>query len=317
MTAPHLDDEQLSLLLDGQDVDPDGRAHVEDEGCAACGARLADLRAARDAVAAATVAPLPADLLDRLVATALDAPAVADVVPLSSARRRRLAAPPPAWLLGAVAGIALLVGVAGVFRAVDISGSGDDSSLASLKATDSSAEESAEGAARRLPAAADTASAAGAPATDPEVVAGDLGDQDDPALLARAVDGLLAQPTVSGFAARATSGSAAEANSESDGPVADEDTAGAGTGGGAPSGATAPPASTAPVDRARCRPQADAIGAGRFGALVSTVTVRWKGAPAEVLVFQLAQPPTPDAPETRQALVLARPGCALLAEARF
>ena len=265
------------------------------------------LRSARDEVAAATVAPLPVDVLDRLVSTALDAPPVADVIPLTSARRRRLSTPPPAWLLGAVAGIALLVGVAGVFRAVDLSGSRDDSSIA-LDGGDSASEESGEGAAARSVPTAGTAAAGGTFAPDPELVAGDLGDQEDPTTLAAAVGGLLLQPTtgaVSEFSARESAAAAPQA----DASTAANDSAAGGA------SAAAPPASTIPRDRAQCRAQGDTIGAGRFGALLSTATLRWKGEPAEVLVFELAQPPTPDSPASRQALVLARPGCRLLAEA--
>ena len=307
MTDPHLDDAQLSLLLDGLEVA--GRAHVE-AGCATCGDRLAALRAARDAVAGATVAPLPADVLDRLVATALDATAAeAEVVPLGADRpraRQGWATPPPAWLVGAAAGIALLVGVAGVLRAAsDLSGSGDDASLATM----ADGERDTGTANRALPpgAAADSAGTAAAGATvasDPELVVGDLADQDDPAVLARALEGLTmkavptagALSTTSEFAARQAAPAADAASEES---------------------VTAPPVTTIPPDRAQCRVQADAIGAGRFGALLSTATLRWKGQPAEVLVFRLAEPSSPDAPETRQALVLSRPGCELLADPRF
>jgi hypothetical protein len=47
VTDPHLDDEQLSLLLDGLEID--GRAHMEDEACTRCRDRLAALQGARDA----------------------------------------------------------------------------------------------------------------------------------------------------------------------------------------------------------------------------------------------------------------------------
>ncbi|HVF31674.1 MAG TPA: hypothetical protein VM933_01445 [Acidimicrobiales bacterium] len=320
MTDPHLDDEQLSLLLDGLDVD--GRAHVDaDAGgapCATCRRRLAALRAARAAVAGALVPPLPADVLDRLVTAALDAPPVsaADVVPLSS-RRRRLTTPPPAWLIGAAAGIAVLVGVAGVFRAVDLSGSGDgdDAGLAITAADEESAPTDGDVAGRELPAAG-SAAVGGSAASDPEDVIGDLADVDDPAERALALDGLMPTPTADplsttqDFAAREatptagrTSGATADSTTENDASAA---------------ASPAPPATTIAVARAQCRAQADAIGAGRFAALLSTATLRWRGTPAEVLVFRLAEPSSPDAaPETRQALVLSRPGCELLADPRF
>lgn len=305
MTDPHLDDEQLSLLLDGVDVD--GRAHVDAGECARCADRLAALRGARDLVADSSVPPLPADVLDRLVATALDAPAVADVVPLSAApSRRRLLAPPPAWLLGAAAGIAALVGVAGLLQATDM-GSGDDAgSLANMTAADeSSGEEGGEADASKefsgsgTGGAAPGAAAASAP-FDPEVVTLDLADQDDPAALAAAL-GNVTTITGSPTAAFSARESAADASAESEDSLT----------------RAAPPATTGPVDRAQCRAAADSIGAGRFAGLLSTATVRWKGEAAEVLVFRLAEPSTDEPPLTRQALVLARPGCRLLADPRF
>jgi hypothetical protein len=300
VTDPHLDDEQLSLLLDGVDVD--GRAHVSEGGCPACAERLTALRAARDAVASAAVAPLPVDLLDRLVAAALDAPAVAEIVPMTAApRRRRLSAPPPAWLIGAAAGVAALVGVAGLLRAVDVT-SGDDagSSMASLANDESSASDldAAKGAAGATAGASRT-DAAGP--VDPEVVSADLADQDDPAALAQVLRATpLAGDLTTAFAAR----DAASA------PTADVAPAESSAGG------ASAPTSTAPGDRAQCRAQAEEIGAGRFAGLLSTATLRWKGQAAEVLVFRLIEP-SADGSITRQALVLSRPACALLADPRF
>lgn len=321
MTEPHLDDEQLSLLLDG--LAADGRAHVEDGVCEPCAARLASLRTARDAVAAAVVAPLPADVVDRVVGAALDAPvvapALADVVPMAaSPRRRRRTTPPPAWLLGAAAGIAVLVGVAGVLRVADPPGSGDDEAGLATTAADQAAEaeSSVGGGAPQLPAAG-TAATGTVAAVDPERVIGDLADVDDAVELALALDGLRLSP-----AAAAPSSTSNFPARQSSSPVA-----GSGATGGAAASeeattdkaaaASPAPATTAPADRAQCRPEADAIGAGRFAALLSTATLRWKGQTAEVLVFRLAEPSAPDAPETRQALVLSRPGCQLLADPRF
>ena len=302
VTDPHLDDEQLSALLDGVDVD--GRAHVD--ACATCGARLASLRAARDALAGAAVAPLPPDVLDRIVDAAIDAPVGADVVSLDSPRRRRLTTPPPAWLIGAAAGVAVLVGFAGVLRAADRSGSDRGAASLAITADDDESTTAAEGR---------TSPVVGSAPADPEVVIGDLADVDDPAQLAIALDGLTLTTT-------------ADAMAPTSGYAAREAAPTGGAGGGAPSvvadsaaadkaAATAPPATTIAVARAQCRAQADAIGAGRLAALLSTATLRWKGEPAEVLVFRLAEPSSPDAPQTRQALVLSRPGCALLADPRF
>ena len=308
MTTPHLDDEQLSLLLDGDDAP--ARAHLDDAACERCRDRLDALARARDVVASATVPPLPLEVLDALVGTALDASPAADVVPLAAARssRRRLTAPPPAWLLGAAAALAALVGVAGLVRAT---GSGDDQgSMAqvSLDAEDEST--STAGGAASATGAADAAAAA---PFDPEVVSADLADQDDPAELALTLNGLVTpasgSPMSSAFSASRAAGAGGAGSDDGDtdefGDAATESEA-------APSA----PTTTAPADRARCRAQADEIGAGRFAALLSTATLRWKGQPAEVLVYRLAEPST-DPSLTRQALVLSRPDCALLADPRF
>ena len=307
MTTPHLDDEQLSLLLDG--IDPSGRAHVEDDACEVCGPRLDALRRARDAVASATVPPLPSEVLDRLVANALGAPDVADVadvVPIAVVpSRRRLAAPPPAWLLGAAAAIAALAGVAGLLRTAGVGDDAGSSATLSLDASEESAE-NAKGAVT-ADAAVGAGSTAGAP-IDPAVVSADLADQDDPNELALTLDGLVtsqtAQATASPFSAARASGGSADADEAGGDDLA------------ATEAAPPSPTTSAPADRARCLAQAEEIGAGRFQALLSTATLRWKGEPAEVLVYRLAEP-SADPKLTRQALVLSRPGCVLLADPRF
>jgi hypothetical protein len=304
VTDPHLDDEQLSLLLDGLEID--ARAHMEDEACTRCRDRLAALQGARDAVAAAVVSPLGADVLDRLVGAALAAPEVADVVPITAApRRRRLSTPPPAWLIGAAAALAALVGVAGLLRAVDVTSGNDAGSMASVAdedavGGDADAVKRADDQATALAAGAGTAVAG---PVDPEVVAADLADQDDPIALAQLLrTSPLSGDATAAFSARSTAGPpSADAAAESS------------AGGAAPAPA---PTSTVPVDRAQCRAQAEGSGAGRYSALLSTATLRWKGEAAEVLVFRLVEPSS-DGSITRQALVLARPGCALLAQASF
>lgn len=83
-SPPPLDDLQLSDALDG-DAGPDVAARLA--GDPAARARLDQLRAARDLVAAGEVAPLPDATVDRLVAAALDpldAPTAIDTDPVAT-----------------------------------------------------------------------------------------------------------------------------------------------------------------------------------------------------------------------------------------
>jgi hypothetical protein len=307
VTERHLDDEQLSALLDGDSADhahrdevdaTSGPAHVD--ACATCGERLEALRGAREAVATSPVAPLPASVLDDLVGRAVAAAPHVDpaIVPLSRARRR---VPPPAWLVGAAAALLALVGVAGALRAV--TDRGPDAGSMALTARDNEgaaeSQSQADKSAAQVPAP-NADAAAGAVASggatsggDPDVVSFDLADQHDPSEL-----GLLLRDRPSSFSAAATAARAAGG----DGPTT------------AMARSTARAAAPSSADRAQCRSQAEASGADALGALLSTGTVRWDGQPAEVLVFALR---SPSEGVTRQAMVLRRPGCQLLAEQRF
>lgn len=302
MTAPHLDDEQLSALLD------EGGADAHLATCVPCSTRLDDLTSAR-ALLAVAPDPLAPGVLDALLARALDAfdgsdesAATAAVGDLGERRTRRR--PPPTWLLGAAAAIAVLAGVAGLLQAADRNGSSAttaalDSQRAAGGGASAATEESLE-------------STAGVQAfdADPEVVTGDLGDQDDPAALAALLGNTTSGvPATGDFSGRSTTN---KAQAESDAPVVAAPTAGSATA-ASPAPPSTPPSTAAP-DRARCRADAERIGAGRLGGLASTSAVRWKGESAEVLVYFLTEPA---GGFTRQALVLSRPGCALLADPRF
>jgi hypothetical protein len=301
----HLDDEQLSALLDGE---PGDRAHVAD--CPACAARLSALTSARDAVAAAVVPPLSAAVLEGLIAAAVDAAPAGDpaIVPLT--RRRRLRTPPPAWLVGAAAALLALVGVAGVLRSV--SGS-DGGSMALTSGARDDADESVA-ANKALPAgeagagaaasgAAVAAQDSSAPAfADPEVVAFDLADQQDPAELAVLLRDVGTASRLSATEAAATAGGGDDVGSSR-----------APTTSAAPVPPAAPSASGA-ADRAQCRSAAEAAAGDGLGDLLATGRVQWRGQAAEVLVFLLR---SPEEGVTRRAMVLQRPGCALLADRRF
>ncbi len=287
----HPDDLALSGALD--DVDDRGIAsHLA--ACDRCAQRSAALVAARDAMRS-PVTPLPPATMDTLIHTALAAAPtsaaerseIAPVVALTPTSRGRLRVPPPSWLVGAAAAIAVLAGLAGLLRPT---GSGDEALSKNLPDSAASGR-TAEAESGGTPT---LGLDAGGAAADPEAVGLDFGDQDDPDTLVAALESV---PVAGGQTT-----SAARAGNEA------ADTAAA-----APT-ASPPPAGPVAEDRAQCRDDAERIGAGRFGALVSTSTLRWAGRPAEVLVFVLTEPA---GGVTRQALVLSRPGCALLADPRF
>lgn len=300
MTAPHLDDDYLSDHLDG------AAAHPHLSSCTVCSERLSALGAARDAVAAAGVAPLPQSAIDEMVARAMGAAdtttlpsevslrttatTVASAADLAARRGRRT--PPPPWLITAAAAIAALAGIAGLLRAT---GSDDGSARLATGSgnRDAAGVESSGGPEDdRLSGSATGTPQVATAAVDPEVVQTDLGDQDDPANLTALLSGGQADQA----AGPPHSGRPAAASDEE--------------GSQPPS----PTTTAAGADRARCRTEAERIGAGRFARLVSTSTVRWKATPAEVLVFSLTEP---SGGVSRQAMVLARSNCALLADPRF
>lgn len=313
MNRPHLDDEQLSAHLDGVALDERDQFHLQ--GCADCAGRRRDLAAASEAVAA-PVAPLDAAVVEALVARAvshagpgsLPAPAapgagggVGTVVNLDARRRtrRRPAGPPRAWMTGVAAALVVLAGLATFLQTTS---SRDDPTTAFTGNEDSAAP-----APRAETAGGAGPSSAAAAMFDPAVVAGDLGDQDDPALLVVALSASVrservatATPAQTG-AATAPTTTAGQAQTPAEGSAAPQ--------------RDAHKAAAAPAqDRAMCVEAAREIGAGRLGGHVSTSTLRWKGRAAEVLVFELTEPA---GGVSLQALVLSRPGCALLADPRF
>lgn len=340
MTEPrstaHLDDEALSLVLDGEE----GRtaeAHVA--SCPSCSARLTELSAARDAVRAATVAALAPPTLDDLVSRALAATGTATgvsgdgdgdgdgndgdrataapgdpVVPLARARGgRQVRTPPPAWVVSAVAALAAIVGVAALLR----TGGSVADRVASGAATESEADTDTDTDAGRAESTSGDAATATVAANDPELVAGDLGDvADAPGLSSAlaAMPGLLPRSAAAGGQTQGSGAADAAAADEEASPAPAPPattTASPVAGGGAPAAAGG---AAGPPDRTRCRSEMERMGASRFGALLTTATLRWAGQPAEVLVYTLTEP---TGGFTRQALVLARPGCALLADLRL
>ncbi len=306
MNQPHLDDEQLSADLDGLALDERDQFHLE--ACADCAGRRQALATASEAVAA-PVAPLDAAVLDGLVAkaTAQVAPGAEggpEVVTSLDARRRirpRPAAPPRAWLTGVAAALVVLAGLAAL---VQTNSRGDDNTAAFSGTEDMAVP----GPLAEAGAGADRSSSSAAAMADPAVVAGDIGDQEDPALLVVALSGSVRSERVA----------AASPVQDDAAPTAQPSTAGeAAPQPGVPAASPREAQQAAPAagqDRALCVRAAREIGAGRLGGHRSTSTLRWKGRPAEVLVFELTEPA---AGVSLQALVLSRPGCDLLADPRF
>jgi len=165
MSDMHADDETLSAHLDGEE--PELRDHLE--SCAACTARLTELRRARAAIAA-PVTPPPAWQRDAAITRALDADR-------RGARQRR-----GAWAGGIAAAILLVLGAA---FGLTLLSNGERHTVA-LKA------------ARPSGRAAPTENAAAPPRTIAVAELGDLGTIADSAALRAVV-----QPAVTQFASAA------------------------------------------------------------------------------------------------------------------
>lgn len=129
---PTIPDDDLSLALDGE-ADPELQARIDASPEAQV--RLGALRAAADRVAAGP-APLDADQVDDLIATALDAP----VAPVARRTRRQGRATP--WLVAASVIVLMAIGLSLVWA-----GRNGDDDQASAKMGDVAAESSGSGSA--------------------------------------------------------------------------------------------------------------------------------------------------------------------------
>ena len=287
MTDPrtvHLDDETLSGYLDGQ-ADDRAAAAAHLSGCASCRARLDEFAsvAAQLGESGRSEAPMTAAAVERLLAGSFDRVVVAF-------RPRR---PPLVWLAAAAAAIVLVAGVGSALRIRQ--------SHSSTTALDALSKTQAD-------SAAENATVAAVGSSDSSAVnGGDIGDQNDPDVIARLADSALTHTTAA--TAAGSSASAVGAASSGQSPTA------AAAGATKSAVPTTVPAAYATAPTALCETQARAIARGRLGPLRYVAVLRWKGQPAELLVFDL-HPESQSAP-TRQAYVLARPGCGVLADPRF
>lgn len=292
MTDRDHDDELVSAALDGE-APPDDVARVE--GDPALAARLAELRAAADAVAA-PVPPLPSDVVDRLVDVAIasdtadDGPTdVPDVVPLA---RRRPAAT-TRWLAVAAAVLvvlalpALLWGRSGEqadqLSAPTQDDGASDQAAPSAEAGGAADFEGAPGAdedataARGLtpstttpfPAEAAPDAAASAPAAPPVIELGDLGELPAPPAAA-AADRLAAADD--------------DATTDADGLA----------------GSVAPACATV---------------AAPDGVVTAVATARLPGAPPTPVLVLVVDDVTPTGPTAGRVLVIDPVSCAVIDEA--
>lgn len=245
--ALHLDDEALSAVLDGEGT-PEESTHAD--GCAACGARLAELRDA-SLLVRAPVAPVDDPVRERAIAAALAAAAPSNVVPM---RRRSV----PRWLGAAAAAVVAVAAIGLVVR------SGDD-----RQDTDDTAAGGRDEAAETSGATDETATALAA--APPPVDGGDLGAIEDRDL--RAVIGSALARRARGGTTGAESGGSEEAPAVP--PAA---------GGEGPASDSAAPGATGAGTVCE---QAVREGNPGLGPLVYRATGTWEAEPAEVLAFEL------------------------------
>lgn len=288
MPGPHLSDDQLSALLDGDEdaAGPASGEHVRD--CPACAARLDRFRAVASAIAA-PVAPLPAETVDALVAGAL-APGSSrrGAIPsIGAARARRNRWVPSTAALATVAAVlVLLLGLPLVLGGLGDAGDRDSEAAMETTGDDTATASgrSAAGGAGPEPLAAGTTAAMGSDtaagtASGAPAVLGAIATEDD--LVGRLI-----------AAMSTTRGDADTAGGE-------EPAAG---------GPAAPPVAFS------CADQASSVGGTRLGGSIYAASLTWRDIDAEVHVFLLTEPVDG---LTRQAYVMARADCRVLAEPRF
>jgi hypothetical protein len=277
VTDDHLTDEALSAVLDGAATD-DERAHLDT--CGPCQASLATLRRAAGAVA--TPPPVPSDdVRDAAITRALAAAEGGDarVMPFRRFHPALLAA--AALLVVLVAAVPLLV-----------ANRGDDGT------------QTAAGTSERDLRASDASVGPGE----------DLGDLSDDAALrlilaerlgltatdSSGSEGLFSAGGSSGAAEGSASDDAAEAAPESSVPAQ------------APA-LRAPAARATGVPPVSCTDEARDAGADRLRRLIYTAKLRYRGTPAEVLVFEAP----PGQRLRHRALVMAEADCQLLVAQSF
>lgn len=277
MTEPHLDDEAISAVLDGEGT-ADEATHVS--SCAECSARLATLREA-SALVGGPVEPLDAARRDAAIAAAIAA-SPADVVSLAARRRRRQQV--PAWLGAAAAVIVAVVAIGALAR----TGDDDDADMAASGGDDTTSAEMTV-----ADDAGDDLSILAAPAVGP-VEGGDLGaieDVDLGAELERAMARRESADADSGAGAGATG----EAEESADATPATTTTA------------SAQSAAGTAANGSSCEDPVR-VGDPELGALVYRASGTYDGEPVAVLGFDVLRD---DGTVDRRVYVVAVADCAV------
>lgn len=260
----------------------DGEAGGEDahlEGCAQCRARLSELRSVADRVAELPSPPSPTDR-ERGVAAALGAAAVTSraTVPLPRSRRWAM----PVGMAAAVVAVALVAGLV----VATVGRDAPSSDRAALESTPPP-----------RPAASDRAAAHG----------GDLGEQSDENALRHLVE--------AGLAGRAAAFAGdAPGNDDAAGAPAGQTAPTAGTASRGATPAAAPPADADPPCSGSARAGLGQLG---LGPLVYTASLRWKGEPAVVLVYEARPGPARPGRLGHQVVVMDQATCRLLVAQRL
>ncbi len=288
MTAPHLADEALSAHLDGE-AGEEAAEHLR--SCRQCEERLARLLLVSSCVGSAVPGPPDGIREAALQAARASWAAVpresedtgdgkgAEVVVLEE--RRRV----PRWALPVAAAAAALLLAVPVLSSLGEDRDGQRTAAPDNRET--AADRDAE-----------------AVATD----GGDLGEQSDPATLARAISGALP-----GAASEAALAAPAPPAGSSGAPS--EDAAAMNPSPGPAQAQTSPAAAEVQTSAKRLgeRPCAGIVRSsyGRgLGPLVYTALVRWQGIPAVVLAYRLADPGAPGL--DYRVMVMALGDCRLL-----
>lgn len=193
---PPLTDEDLSAYLD-QEVTPEVRARIQaDPGALG---RVAELASARDALAASAPAPLPADVVDAMIARALD---TFEASPGGPADQTGVTPPPPptsihrarrrgssqsvTWMVAAAVVALVAIGSALIWSGVQTTETSDTAGNA-----DTAASEAEQQTARQDPAAgssdSEAAFDAAPPASGEPAELTDLGSAATPAELRRSL----------------------------------------------------------------------------------------------------------------------------------